>query len=182
MRHHGITTTLALLRSNQPKTVAPRCVTASGGSAFLRPSRARADARPSPVRPPPLYRFGKKSSPPRPMKKHPLTIRCQKYRENLIEQLKSSGHWCGHPGPVQLDCIEARGHWHHVTGSYQRIKFYEQQARRGNLQALCVHCHNEKSRRESRERKYQRMHDVNAHVRAWHLHNFTGLIQNYDQP
>jgi hypothetical protein len=98
---------------------------------------------------------------------HPLTRKTRAWRLAIITKLQEQGKWCGHGGPYQLDCIEARGHWHHITGSYQRVKFYEREARAGNLQVLCVECHQAKSRADARERARLRAAQQDAHVRLW---------------
>lgn len=99
------------------------------------------------------------------MKKSPLTIQCQQLRAGLIGRLIAGGKTCGHSGPYQLDCIEPRGAWHHITGSYQRIRFYIAEANRDNLQVLCVPCHQAKSRREAAVRRSLRSIQHDAHVK-----------------
>jgi hypothetical protein len=112
---------------------------------------------------------------------HPLTRKCRAWRAALIQRLITEGQTCGHPAPWQLDCKQPTGHWHHITGSYQRIKFYEQQARVGNLQVLCIPCHQAKSRADARARAWTRANQQDAHVRAWGLKSLMELAGCYDQ-
>jgi len=113
------------------------------------------------------------------MKKSRLAIQCSQWRNALIEKLKLTGDWCGHAGPYHLDCKEPRGAWHHITGSYQRIKFYEREARDGNLQVLCIPCHNNKCREEAAVRRHAREHQQDKHVRQWALLMMQQLAANY---
>lgn len=47
---------------------------------------------------------------------------------------------CGATAPLTFDCIVPMGHKHHVMSTVARVKFYEEQMRKGNLQLLCFTC------------------------------------------
>lgn len=47
---------------------------------------------------------------------------------------------CGSTEELQFDCIRPMGSKHHAYDTSQRISFYRDQARRGNLQILCRLC------------------------------------------
>jgi hypothetical protein len=69
-------------------------------------------------------------------------------RARLIESLGAVCAWCKSPEQIECDCIQPRGHGHHKAGSINRVVFYRQEARTGNLQLLCGPCHRVKSRWE----------------------------------
>lgn len=95
------------------------------------------------------------------------TIRTRQRRQALIATLRASGLTCGHGGPLELDCVEPTGHWHHVTGSESRVKFYEGQAKVGNLRGLCPNCHRAKSRQDFIDGKRMNPRRQDSHVRLY---------------
>jgi hypothetical protein len=115
------------------------------------------------------------------MKRSRLAIQCSQWRTAIIGRLQAEGHWCGHGGPYNLDCIEPRGSWHHITGSYARVRFYEAEARAGNLQVLCIPCHNAKCRQESLQRKQRAMAAQDSHVKQFRILQMKQLVSNYEQ-
>ena len=62
---------------------------------------------------------------------------------------------CGNTANLEFDCKIPRGHAHHALGSFQRLTFYENEAKIGNVQLLCVRCHQIKSRADFRARRPQ---------------------------
>lgn len=47
--------------------------------------------------------------------------------------------------PLQFDCIESRGDYHHRQEWSARMCFYRAQFKSANLQLLCARCHGLKS-------------------------------------
>jgi hypothetical protein len=83
----------------------------------------------------------------------PRTARLQARRAVLRMRLGGKCVQCPNVVGLEFDCVEPRGHWHHVTGSSQRQSFYEAEAEAGNLQLLCRHHHQEKTNAEARARR-----------------------------
>jgi hypothetical protein len=83
----------------------------------------------------------------------PRTARLRARRAFLRLQLGSKCAKCPNVVDLEFDCIEPRGHWHHVTGSSQRQSFYEAEFDAGNLQLLCKFHHKLKTNLEVRQRR-----------------------------
>jgi hypothetical protein len=83
----------------------------------------------------------------------PRTARLRARRNFLRQQLGDKCSQCPNVVDLEFDCIEPRGHWHHVTGSSQRQSFYEAEFDAGNLQLLCKFHHKLKTNLEVRTRR-----------------------------
>jgi 5-methylcytosine-specific restriction endonuclease McrA len=68
----------------------------------------------------------------------------QEARAKLMRQLGSRCVACGATEGLTFDCIRPAGNHHHKMGSLGRIGFYRDQARRCNLQILCLGCNSRK--------------------------------------
>ena len=79
---------------------------------------------------------------------NPRTAQARARRAALIGRAGGRCQRCGNRVNLEFDCIAPRGHWHHVTGSLQRIAFYEAEFETGNLQLLCSGCHRQKTRED----------------------------------
>jgi 5-methylcytosine-specific restriction endonuclease McrA len=51
---------------------------------------------------------------------------------------------CGTTENLTFDCIQPKGDAHHRLGSVNRVAFYKEEMRRGNLQILCALCNSKK--------------------------------------
>ncbi len=70
-------------------------------------------------------------------------------RAALVQSLGGVCATCGVSHPLECDCVEPRGDWHHRIGFAQRVSFYRREAASGNLQLLCPLCHVVKTRRDA---------------------------------
>jgi len=64
-------------------------------------------------------------------------------RQKRRELMALLGNVCAHCGTgedLEFDCIAPRGDRHHRGEASQRMCFYRQQFREGNLQVLCSAC------------------------------------------
>lgn len=72
-----------------------------------------------------------------------------KKRAHLMQVLGAKCAHCGTTGGLTFDCIRPTGPAHHRLSSVNRMTFYVQQFRAGNLQVLCVTCNSRKSNKEN---------------------------------
>ena len=93
------------------------------------------------------------SSQPRVNKLSPRTARLHARKRVLLLRLGGRCACCPNTVDLEFDCIQPRGHWHHVCGSSARMSFYENEADAGNLQLLCKFHHRQKTSEEFRKRK-----------------------------
>jgi len=88
-----------------------------------------------------------------------------KYSRELRDRLrKELGGKCAHcqkTEHLQFDCRVSQGPDHHVMQWRQRLNFYRDQHKRGNLQLLCPACHTRKTLNDIAAR-----HLKEAHVRC----------------
>ena len=75
----------------------------------------------------------------------PKTIRCHEQAAALRADLGERCARCSLPFDLEFDCIQPNGPAHHGKSFCDRIRFYVREHQRGNLQLLCVKCHQLKS-------------------------------------
>lgn len=76
-------------------------------------------------------------------------IWAKKKRFELFFRLGGACRNCGSTRHLEFDCIEPKGDRHHRLSACDRVSFYYQQFRSGNLQLLCKYvCHKAKSLKE----------------------------------
>lgn len=80
----------------------------------------------------------------------------RRVKKALIDCLKGKCARCPETTDLQFDCIKPTGPAHHKMFSDARLKFYQFQLDRGNLQLLCGKCHTAKTTQEWNE-KHGRM-------------------------
>lgn len=66
-------------------------------------------------------------------------------RLNLLLKLGMVCNKCGKEDDLEFDCIDPQGNLHHTFDTSQRMSFYRQQDRQGNIQVLCHDCNVAKS-------------------------------------
>jgi len=81
-----------------------------------------------------------------------------KYSRELKARLISAGGGkcvrCGSREHLQFDCVVSTGADHHRFNYRQRLKFYEAEAARNNIQLLCPSCHTAKTLDEIAARRF----------------------------
>ena len=83
-----------------------------------------------------------------PMQKPFLSPRTKYSRELKAKLIRENGGKCARcprTDFLQFDCIVSQGKEHHAFNYRQRLKFYEGEASRKNLQLLCPDCHVQKT-------------------------------------
>jgi len=86
----------------------------------------------------------KSNVPPKSLNSSPRTKQARARRDALRMQLGGKCVLCSNTINLEFDCRRPKGHGHHLLGSLDRIRFYEQEAAWGNLQLLCSTCHRKK--------------------------------------
>ena len=72
-------------------------------------------------------------------------VKAQRDRLTLLAALGGKCAACGTKENLTFDCIAPRGDHHHRLSSAARVRFYWNEARRGNVQVLCFNCNVRKS-------------------------------------
>jgi len=78
----------------------------------------------------------------------------QGLRDALRSKLGGKCCRCEQTNHLQFDCKVSQGGAHHEMSWRQRLNFYCEQERRGNLQLLCPKCHVEKTLDEIAARRF----------------------------
>lgn len=76
------------------------------------------------------------------------SVRATQLRKRLMMILGGKCAQCGRTADLTFDCIKPTGDEHHRMNPLDRMHFYFQQTRFGNVQILCWTCNVRKGARE----------------------------------
>jgi len=99
----------------------------------------------------------------------------------LMDRLGGICARCSKTERLQFDCIEPRGKEHHGKSLYDRMRFYMQEFRRGNLQLLCTPCHQLKSKGDKADMSFKRTAELLAE-RESESREFQAHIEQWTKP
>lgn len=93
----------------------------------------------------------------------PRTKYSREIRDRLRRELGGKCERCPRTDHLQFDCRVSQGPAHHALNWRQRLNFYRDQHKRGNLQLLCPACHVDKTLADIAARQLAELHGQCPH-------------------